>query len=234
MDQSIVILRFILYNAVEESMKNRLFLLLMVFSFYTLATMGNNNGTLFIQQHPEIPALQPPQMEQELVAQIIDLIPLEREYRFLMGQESIDSFLNNPQTITQFFQSIPEVDRRPLIDLLKNRDMHPLKDWLCMYHLNGYERGITLRDVDQLGFKKFYFLIALYEKARVYAPIDIRNNEGLQAIYDNLGQEIKDFIYYYVVTPDHSAVALPTLANAARKSSKFLLRLPFGLLTNKR
>jgi len=199
----------------------------MVFPFYTLATMGNNNGTLLIQQNSEIPALQAPQMEQELVDQVIDLdFSLEREYRLLMGQEFIDSFLNDPQTVAH---SIPKSDRRSLRDVLGDRDRHPLKDWLCMYHLNGYERGITLQDVNQLGFKKLYFLIALYEKARVYAPLDIRSNLGLQSIYNKLDQEIKDFIYYYVVTPDHSAVALPTLATAATK----LLYLPFGLLTHK-
>jgi len=205
---------FIIYNNVEETMKIRLFLLLIVFPFYTHSSSSKNKNACFVQQNSDILSQQTQQMldAQELTAQCLAVC--------LMHPESMDSFLNNPQSFAHF---IPKSYRRSLLGVLGDRNKHQLKDWLCMDQLNGYEKGIKLQDVNQLGFKKLYFLIALYEKARVYAPLDIRSNPGLQAIYDNLDQEIKDFIYYYVVTPDYSAVALPTLATAARNSANFLL-----------
>jgi len=207
-------------------MQIRLFLFLIVFS-YSISKVENiysvqlgGDGTSL-----QAPPISDPQL---LASEVLALIPMEQELRRVMQKEFVDSFLNDPQRVTQ---SIPKSERRSLVDLLGNRERYPFKDWLCMYHLNGYETGVTLAQANQLGFKKLYFLIVLYERSKVYGPLDIRSNPGLQAIYENLDQEIQDFIYYYVVTPDHSKLSIPSLATAVKNSANFLIR-PLRILTD--
>jgi len=117
------------------------------------------------------------------------------------AQVEIDTFLEDPE---EFVEHIPESCKRLMrsyiiLNSSKGYDEF-VQNWLCQKHVNGYECGVTIKQVHELSFEELFFLSAIYRKAGWYKPIDIRGNDKLQDIYEGFDQEIKDFIHYYVVT----------------------------------
>jgi len=138
--------------------------------------------------------------------------PVSIETLDVVRPEKINLFLQGPE---EFIGSFSADERDSIATHVKKAD--DLMGWVCQYYLNGYEKGVTYKQMQETDFEKLLFLLAVYKQAAWYRPIDIRGNDKLTDIYDGLVLEIKNFIHYYVVTPtSDQKMTIPGLIHKIR------------------